>query len=75
MSRKWCREHPFGRIRLADTSREGLGVNVAVKAQVHHVLGVLTRAQNVFGGDRAPADPPLFAPVRDLEDDLGRGHF
>jgi hypothetical protein len=50
-------------------------VDVGVEAQVDHVLGVLSRAQKVFGANRPPADPPAFAPSRDLEDNLGRGHF
>jgi hypothetical protein len=50
-------------------------VNVGVERQVNHVLGVLSRAQNVFGAGRPPADPPVFAPTRELEDNLGRGHF
>jgi hypothetical protein len=50
-------------------------VDVGVEVQVHHVLGVLSRAQQVFGGSRPPADPPVFAASRELEDNLGRGHF
>jgi hypothetical protein len=50
-------------------------VDVGVKLQVTHVLGVLSRAQNVFGAGRPPADPPVFAPARELEDNLGRGRF
>jgi hypothetical protein len=50
-------------------------VDVGVERQVTHVLGVLSRAQNVFGAGRPPADPPVFAPVRELEDHLGHGFF
>ena len=50
-------------------------MNVGVELQVSHVLGVLSRAQNVFGAGRPPADPPVFTPVRELEDQLGRGFF
>ena len=50
-------------------------MNVGVERQVNHALGVLSRAQNVFGAGRPPADPPVFAPTRELEDNLGHGHF
>jgi hypothetical protein len=50
-------------------------VDVGVELQVNRVLGVLSRAQQVFGAGRPPADPPVFVPSRDLEDNLGRGHF
>jgi len=50
-------------------------VDVGVELQVNRVLAVLSRAQTVFGGGRPPADPPVFAPVRELEDHLGRGFF
>jgi hypothetical protein len=50
-------------------------VDVGVARQVDYVLAVLSRAQQVFGAGRPPADPPVFAPPRALEDDLGRGHF
>ena len=43
--------------------------------QADVVLDVLARVQKVFGGDRAPADPPAFAPPRGLEDDMGHGLF
>jgi hypothetical protein len=46
-----------------------------MERQVNHVLAVLSRAQQIFGADRAPADPPTFAPAPDIEDNLGRGHF
>jgi hypothetical protein len=50
-------------------------VDVGVERQVNHALGVLSRAQKVFGAGWPPADPPVFAPSRELEDTLGRGHF
>ena len=50
-------------------------MDVGVELQVNHALGVLSRAQKVFGAGRPPADPPVFAPSRELEDNLGRGHF
>lgn len=46
-----------------------------LEAQVQHALGVLARAQNVFGGDQPPVDPPVFAACRELEDNVGRGYF
>jgi hypothetical protein len=49
--------------------------DIDVQRQVDHVLAVLSRAQQVFGAGRAPADPPAFAASPDIEDDLGRGHF
>lgn len=39
------------------------------------VLGLVARAQNVFGGATSPAEPPQFAAPVDLEDDLGKGFF
>ena len=39
------------------------------------VLGLLTRARQLFGGDTPPADPPAFVAPADLEADLGRGRF
>lgn len=50
-------------------------VNPRIERQVDSVLAVVVHAQKVFGGDTPPADPPLFAPRRDLADDLGRGQF
>ena len=46
-----------------------------IEREVDNVLDVVAHAQKVFGGDIPPADPPVFAPRRDLEDDLGRGHI
>jgi hypothetical protein len=62
-------------VRLKNTSRKDSAVDVGVELQVNHALGVLSRAQNVFGAGRPPADPPVFAPSRGLQDNLGRGHF
>ena len=50
-------------------------MDTGVELQVNHVLAVLSRAQQVFGAGRPPADPPVFVPPRGLEDNLGRGHF
>ncbi|MBV8863485.1 MAG: hypothetical protein JO259_16770 [Mycobacterium sp.] len=50
-------------------------MDVGLELQVNHVVGVLSRAQQLFGAGRTPADAPVFAPSRDLEDHLGRGHF
>ncbi|BBZ15060.1 hypothetical protein [Mycobacterium branderi] len=47
----------------------------ALQRQASEVLNVLSRAQKVFGGDTAPADPPAFAPPPDLEHNLGLGRF
>lgn len=46
-----------------------------MQRQVEHTLAVLSRAQQVFGADRAPDDPPAFAAAPDIEDHLGRGRF
>lgn len=40
-----------------------------------NVLGLLSRARHLFGGDTPAADPPAFVAPPDLEDDLGRGWF
>jgi len=50
-------------------------VNPRIEREIDSVLNVVTRAHKLFGGDTPPADPPAFTPRRDLEDDLGRGHF
>ena len=50
-------------------------MDAALHQQVTHVLGVLSRAQQLFGGDVPPADPPAFAAPPDLEADLGGGWF
>ncbi len=47
----------------------------ALLHQASNVLAVLNRAQQLFGGDQPPADPPAFVAPADLEDDLGRGWF
>jgi hypothetical protein len=50
-------------------------VNPKLKQEVETVLGVVARAQNVFGGDSTPPEPPVFSAPRDLEDNLGHGYF
>jgi hypothetical protein len=47
-------------------------VNLRIEREVDRVIAVVTYAQKVFGGDTAPADPPVFAPCRGLLDDLGQ---
>lgn len=49
--------------------------NSGIETETDKVLGVVSHALNVFGGDTAPVQPPPFAAPRDIEDDLGRGHF
>jgi hypothetical protein len=49
--------------------------NPNVEREATKVLGVLSRALDVFGGVVAPTDPPAFAADPALEDDLGRGYF
>lgn len=50
-------------------------MNSRLEQEAQQVLGVVSHTQHVFGGDVPPAEPPEFAPRRDLEDDLGRGYF
>jgi hypothetical protein len=50
-------------------------VDPALLHQASNVLALLNRAQQLFGRDRPPADPPAFVAPADLEDDLGRGWF
>jgi hypothetical protein len=50
-------------------------VNPKLELEAQKVLDVVSRAQNVFGCDTTPAEPPAFAARRDIEDDLGRGYF
>ena len=49
--------------------------SAALQQQTAEVLRLLSRAQAVFGGGAPPADPPTFAPPRDLENNLGLGFF
>ena len=49
--------------------------NPNVELEAAKVLGVVSRALNVFGAATPPVVPPSFAADRSLEDDLGRGHF
>jgi hypothetical protein len=49
--------------------------NASIETDTMRVLGVVSRARIVFGGDREPAEPPRFAAAVDLEDNLGRGRF
>jgi hypothetical protein len=50
-------------------------VDAALHQEATNVLGLLSRAQQLFGGAAPPADPPAFAAPRDLEADLGGGWF
>jgi hypothetical protein len=50
-------------------------VNPKLEREATTVLGLVSRAQNVFGADTAPIQPPDFAANRDIEDNLGRGYF
>jgi hypothetical protein len=49
--------------------------NPSIDIEAQKVLGVVSRAQDVFGGQSEPAHPPRFAAERDIEDNLGRGYF
>jgi hypothetical protein len=50
-------------------------VNPKLEQETDTVLGLVCRAQNVFGGGTAPTEPPEFAAGRHIEDNLGRGYF
>ena len=50
-------------------------MNAKLEQEAQRVLAVVCRARNVFGGNTEPKQPPVFASARDLEDNLGRGHF
>lgn len=50
-------------------------MNPKITQHADTVLAVVACARNVFGGHSAPAAPPEFAAPRDLQDNLGRGHF
>jgi len=50
-------------------------LNPKLEQQAKTVLGLVARAQNMFGGGTSPATPPEFAAPVDLEDDLGDGYF
>jgi hypothetical protein len=47
----------------------------ALHHEARNALELLSRAQQLFGGQTPPADPPAFAAPPDLEDDLGEGRF
>lgn len=50
-------------------------MNPKLAQEADAVLGLVHRAQQVFGGDVPPIEPPTFAAGCDLEDNLGRGYF
>jgi hypothetical protein len=50
-------------------------VNSNLHDAARAVLTVVAHARNVFGGDTDSVRPPAFTAARDLEDDLGCGHF
>jgi hypothetical protein len=50
-------------------------VDAALHQETTNVLGLLSRVQQLFGGQAPPADPPPFVALVDLEADLGRGWF
>jgi hypothetical protein len=52
-----------------------VATNPNVELETKRVLGVVSLALNVFGGDVPLEGPPAFAAERDLENDLGRGYF
>lgn len=46
-----------------------------LEQQADAVLGLVCRAQHVFGAPTAAVEPPDFAADRHIEDHLGRGYF
>jgi hypothetical protein len=50
-------------------------VDAALHQEATNVLGLLSRAQQLFGGQAPPAEPPAFVAPPDLEADLGRARF
>ena len=50
-------------------------MDAALHQEASNVLGLLSRARQLFGGDVPPADPPAFVAPPDLEADLGGGWF
>jgi hypothetical protein len=48
-------------------------VDIVLQQQARDVLGLLSRAKEVFGGEAPPIDTPAFIPPRNLEQDVGRG--
>ena len=49
-------------------------MDAALHQEATNVLRLLSRAQQLFGGD-PPADPPAFVAPPGLEADLGGGWF
>ncbi|MDQ1732233.1 MAG: hypothetical protein QOK10_2392 [Pseudonocardiales bacterium] len=47
----------------------------ALHHEASYTLELLAKAQQLFGGPAAPADPPAFVPPPDLEHNLGGGWF
>ena len=42
-------------------------MDAALQQQASNVLDLLSRVQQLFGGERLPADPPAFVPPPELE--------
>jgi hypothetical protein len=68
---------PWGGLRLKSLpGKDDLVItNPSIDVETTKVLGVVSRALTVFGGDVEPVAPPRFAAASDIEDDLGRSHF
>jgi len=50
-------------------------VDAALHQEATNVFGLLSRVQQLFGGDAPPADAPAFTTPPGLEADLGRARF
>jgi hypothetical protein len=62
-------------LRLVGEPRKDRAVEPVSDQFLERVLAALSRAQQVFGGQSPPADPPNFMADRGLEDHLGLGYF
>ena len=73
-----CTDPSHGGLRLRSPPHRKdhpVFTNPNVEAEADKLLATVSRALTVFGAPTPPADPPVFAAPRDLEDDLGRGQF
>lgn len=55
--------------------QKGPLVNPKLEQHTDAVRALIRRAQQVFGSDVTPIEPPVLSADCDLEDNLGRGHF
>ena len=75
----------MGGVRLDVSTRKGRsdmcgchgteGPDPTLVQQTSDVLGLVTCARKVFGGDSTPDRPPAFAAPRDLEEAISNDRF